>query len=222
MNKTINTIYGRASFFGRDLFYYVLSGMTFALVISSPVWPRIRAALESGLPSIYMETGFQIGFFLVAVMMLFGLGHLMLAFGLGIRRLWAWMFRRCKHVRHCNEAVEKISKLGGTKLLVDDKDRNGHVALEMSVFLNQRDLHVGFVERSNTVAYVRLCLGTALICPGVVVLIIGCYWERSQPMLVGAVAVFFGVILMHRHFISRTNFLERVAAAACIGKQGGT
>ena len=86
-SNILDNMYRNAASFGRDVFHYAVSGTTFTVVCSVPFWSEMHEFLQSGNESIYKDAGFQLGFLLVAAIVLFGLGHVLVATSFCIARV---------------------------------------------------------------------------------------------------------------------------------------
>jgi hypothetical protein len=92
----------------------------------------------------------------------------------------------------------------------------GHLLLlfcEMSVFHRLPDVHAAFVERYNTLAFFRLSFASSSLTGGIVCLLALKTVCISYVLPMTMLWLTIGVMLLRQHFITRTVFLDRVAAS---------
>ena len=162
--NAIDAICGKASPFGRDAFHYFVGGTAFAVVCSAPAWPWIGGFIGRGDLGALMETGFQLGFLMVAVIVLFPLGHLLLGIGFWIREWWEPRCSNREYVEKHQPALREINNRDGKSGSVADQHTSAHVELEMSVFIQAPDLHAQSIRRLDTLSYLRPGLAASLLC----------------------------------------------------------
>ena len=234
----LESVYERATSFGRDAFQYIVTGTLFAAVGSVPWW--------SDIPWEEVRGSGQIVVLLVVAIVLFGLGHVLSAIGFCIRneiirsgdswrvRLWRLVFLwpgGSRVVDEYNAAVIRTRQaLPVTMLIGDDPAANVHVGLEMSVILKQPRLHADFIERYNTLWHLRLGLAASFLVAGFVnwAVFAVCWFEvttccRDQRLAViggvGLVSILLGRLLTRQHLVTNRNFLHRVMIAFNISEQ---
>ena len=235
----VDAVYERATSFGRDIFQYILTGTMFAIVCSVPWW--------SDIPWKEVRESSQITLLLVAAIVLFGLGHVLLTIGFWIRnkiilpdesrwdRFWSWVFlrlARCRvQVEEYNSAIERTRRaLPGALAVGDEPAATVHVGLEMSVFLREPRLHAVFIERYSTLWHLRLGLSASFLVAGVVNVVFAicsfdgttCFRDQRFAVViavVGLISILLGLLLTHQHLVTNTNFLRRVIVAFNIGEQ---
>lgn len=245
-SSILDSVYERASSFGRDVFHYMVTGTMFAIVCSVPWWSEARWEQVRGSS--------QIALLFVAATVLFGLGHVLLAIGFRIRKRIiqsdrSWAFR--DEVNEYNRAIDRIKQAPGNLVVGDEPAENQHLGLEMSVLLKQPRLHAVFIERYNTLWHLRLGLAASFLVAGVVNLAFAiysvvvnltfaticsvvvkfavCSFDATECcpvpgvpvviVVVGLVSVLLGWFLMRQHLVTNTNFLHRVIVAFNVGEQ---
>ena len=234
-SSILDSVYERASSFGRDVFHYMVTGTMFAIVCSVPWWSEARWEQVRGSSQIVL--------LFVAATVLFGLGHVLLAIGFRIRKRiiqsdWSWAFR--DEVKEYNRAIDRIKQAPGNLVVGNEPAGNEHLGLEMSVLLKQPRLHAVFIERYNTLWHLRLGLAASFLVAGVVNLAFAticsvvvkfavCSFDATECcpvpgvpvviVIVGLVSVLLGRFLMRQHLVTNTNFLHRVIVAFNVGEQ---
>ncbi len=218
----VGALYGRTASFGRDVFHYVVTGTVFVFVGSVPWWPQVHNLLKSRLSElqpIVTDAGVQAPALLVAGILLFCMGHVLLSVGFCIRKLWKRMLCCCDHVKQYKRAIGRVKRLNGDHDVVAEC-RDAHIGLEMRVFLRQRDVHANYIERYNTLWHFRLGLAASLLSSGLFNMVVGCVWCICPlPVFVGAVGIGFGLLLMRQHWVTNTSFLNRVVVAFNIAQE---
>lgn len=247
----VGALYGRAASFGRDVFHYVVTGAVFVFVCSVPWWPQIYKLLKSGsseLQPIVTDAGFQVSALLVAGILLFCIGHVLLSVGFWLRNkillcrdrrpggsvscwdcwdgAWNWILTRtlfCRGQRgeNCRARKEIANVDACTSRMPVGEERDVHIRLEMAVFDRRPQLHANYIERYNTLWHLRLGLAVSLLCSGIVGPAIGCWWGNCHALniCVGVFAFLSGIVLMRQHLVTNTSFLNRVLAAYQIVQQ---
>ena len=216
--EAVDAVYGRAASFGRDVFHYIVTGTAFVVVCSVPWWPETPELLTglqaSSLSPLIDSTWMQAIVLIVAVIVLFCIGHVLLSVGFCIRNMvWMKLFSCCEHVVKHEEAVQRIKCLSISQIgKVDIRD--AHLDAELDVFVRRRDVHANFIERYNTLWHFRLGMAASLLCAGVVGGGIGsCCGNPVLACSVGIVGIVGGLLLMRQHLVTNTSFLNRVVAA---------
>ncbi len=179
-----------------------------------PCWPEIHGFLQSGTAPIFEEAGIQLGFLLVAAIVLFGLGHALLALAFVVRSVRRPVCRG--HETKYQKAVCQIKEIPVALPKFADKEMDAHLPLEMWVLVKQPALHATFIERCNTLSRLRLGLATALLCAGLIAPILSYLCGQSLAIgvcLVALVALVLGLLLLYQYFITQRNFLVRVEVA---------
>lgn len=242
MNTTnpLDSIYEKAASLGRDVFQYVVTGTMFAIVSCAP-W-------RSEIPWWWIREWNQFTLLLVAIVVLFSLGHALLAIGFCIRnkmidprdtswdRWWNCIFVRLffctDHVKKFRCARERTRQaIPGYLSVGEESNGNVHLGLEMSVHVKQPALQTVFIERYNTLWHLRLGLAAAFLSAGAVNLthaicsLCLTIYTRSPcsqevvGLIVGLVSIGFGWQLMRQHLTTSTNFLRRVIVAFAISER---
>ena len=235
-SSIVESVYGRAVSFGRDVFQYIVTGTMFAIVCSVPWWSKYPpgAVLESSQIALLLAA---------AAIPIFGLGHVLLTIGFWIRKkiirptdTWCdklghqfFVLFSCCHLplRDYKCAVKCAKQaLPGSLVVGNESPENVHLGLEMSVFLEKPELHAVFIERYNTLWHLRLGLAASFLMAGVVnlafVIFSLCLPSKPFPGLVGVVVVvsiLLGRLLLRQHLVTHTNFLRRVIVAFNIRKE---
>lgn len=216
----VDSLYERASSFGRDVFVYIAAGTMFAVVCSVPWWWTI--------PWATIRESSQFAFLLVAAVVLFGVGHVLLAIGFCSRRLWMRAFSCCPHVTKYEAALKRVEeinqRLRNSQAHVGDDQTNVHLPMEMFTFVRQPGLHATFIERYNALWHLRLALAASFLVAGIVNLVATCGFAVTDcpqnqcfPVVIGClfglISILFGALLMRQHLVTNTNFLERIVVA---------
>ena len=83
----------------------------------------------------------------------------------------------------------------------------------MAVFLRYPDLHAKFIERYSSLTYTRSGMAAAALSGGALGLFLDSYFNwRDNP--IGSYAwILAGILLLRQQAITRTSFLDRIAAA---------
>ena len=218
--EAVDAVYGRAASFGRDVFHYIVTGTAFVVVCSVPWWPAISGLPESSLSPTIDSTWMQAIVLIVAVIVLFCIGHVLLSVGFCFRNMvWMKLFSCCEHVVKHEEAVQRVKCLSRPQVgKVDIRD--AHLYAELDVFVRRRDVHANFIERYNTLCHFRLGMAASLLCAGVVGGGIGsCCGDPVLASSVGIVGTIGGLLLMRQHLVTNTSFLNRVVAAYQVVQQ---
>lgn len=245
MRDFASAMYERASSFGRDVFLYIASGTVFVLVClicTVPLcrWIPLDSAEFAKWESTVTDAGVQLAALFVAAIVLFCLGHLLFCVGFWIRNkiilpcnsCWdkAWhcvltCLCCCRSELEKNKSARQkvddtICRFDCSHLTIDDM-RDVHVVLEMVVFEKRRQLHANYVERYNTLWHLRLGLAASLLCAGVIGLAIGFSLGNCSVLTVCVAvgAILGGLVLMHQHLVTNTNFLHRIVVAFKIVQQ---
>ena len=179
-SNVLDSVYGKAASFGRDVFHYMVTGTVFVIGCSVPWWFNI--------PWQQIRESSQIAVLVVAAAGLFALGHALLGIGFWIRskitepnkgwwdKSWHCVFLRVflcgaqfKKYESAIARVREVTKEALPDALALEDDRpNEHLGLEMSVLVKHPELHAVFVERYNTLSHLRLGLATSFLLVGVV------------------------------------------------------
>ena len=245
-NVLVDSVYGRAASFGRDVFHYMVTGTVFAIGCSVPWW--------SNIPWQQIRESSQIAVLLVAAAVLFALGHALLAVGYSIRnrilrqddgtsgdRISVRFFGCRAQLQEYNCAIKRARAAIPAALAVGDEPAsNVHLGLEMSVLVKQPELHAVFVERYNTLWQLRLGLAASFLLVGVVDLVLAvvalvlnicsldtttCLRNQCLSVLaggvIGLISIWLGWLLMRQHLRTNANFLHRVIVAFNISERKG-
>ncbi len=222
-SNIVDSLYERTASFGRDLFHYIVTGTMFAVVSSVPWWSKLNECRANVIAPILEDVRVQIALLFVAVIVLFGMGHVLLAIGFCLQKWWVAAFRCSQHVARYEAARQRVrgatGRKSGFRHLAVKSDSDVHMGLEMSVLRAQPKLHAVFIERYNTLWHLRLGMAAALLSAGIVALALCGFRCDGMAAIVGLVAIALGLLLMRQHLVTKTNFLIRVVVAFRMSKQ---
>ncbi len=75
----VDSLYERTASFGRHVVHYIVTGTIFAFVTSVPWWSKLDVCQTDDIALISGNVRVQIVFLFIAVIALFGVGHVLLA-----------------------------------------------------------------------------------------------------------------------------------------------
>ena len=132
------------------------------------------------------------------MIVLFGMGHVLLAIGFFLQKWWVAAFSCCQHVKSYRVAMRRVRGATGRKSrfrhLAVKSDGNVHIGLEMAVFQKRRQLHANFIERYNTLWHLRLGMAAALLSAGIVALALcGLLHGEGLPIATAVVVGWIGL-----------------------------
>ena len=108
--SSIDPLYERAASFGRDVFHYIVTGTLFAVVSSVPWWSKLSEWQADDIAPIFGDAPIQIALASIALIVLFGVGHVLLALGFWMRKGWMCVFRSCSHVKNHKKVLGSAQK----------------------------------------------------------------------------------------------------------------
>ena len=168
-SDVVGTVYKSTASFGRDVFHYIVTGTVFVLICGVPLWPPLQELCTSMCTSMQSAIGsarVQIAMLFAAVVVLFCIGHVLLSVGFVIRNM-IWMKLCCEHVRLYEEALKEVKRCNSSHSIMAEC-RDAHILPEMTVFVQQREIHSSFIERYGTLWHFRLGLAASFLLAGVV------------------------------------------------------
>ena len=197
-SNIIDSLYERAASFGRDVFHYIVTGTIFGVVCSVAWWPKLAECRAGDVAPIPENPRVQIALLFVTVIVLFGIGHLLLAIGFCLQRWWIAAFRCSRHVERYEAARQRVrgatGRKSGFRHLAVKSDGDVHMGLEMSVLHAQPRLHAIFIERYNTLWHLRLGMAAALLSAGIVALALcGLMHDEGLPIAAAVVVSCVGL-----------------------------
>jgi hypothetical protein len=220
--RTLELAYARGSMFGRDLFHYGLSAVVFFFCVLSTCYQGAFSQFDL-VSQIFLKLGAweKTGLTVLLVLVSYALGHLLLAIGFLYRAVWKWIFNGLKHVENlvCAEGKVKELVLEGIAAnpSVSSYPHDYHLFCEMSAYHKLPNVHAAFIERYNTLAFLRLSLASSTLTGGIFCISLTVTAPEFVELKIALFWVAMGVVLLRQHFITRTGFLNRVAAAFVIG-----
>ena len=215
-SNVLDSLYGKAASFGRDVFHYMVQGTVFVIGCSVPWWFNI--------PWQQIRESSQAAVLVVAAAGLFALGHALLGIGFWMRRkitqpnkswwdkswhwVFVWSFFCGDQLKKYECAIKRAREILPDALAVEDDRAEGdpanvHVGLEMSVLVKHPELHAVFLERYNTLWHLRLGLATSFLLVGVV-----------DFVLVPVVALVLGICSLDTTSCLRNQCLPVLAGSA--------
>jgi len=234
--SVLELAYARSSMFGRDLFHYGVSAVVFSFCLLSPVLLKSFRACGSVSSceltqdlDAWEKTGLTVGLILLS----YALGHLLASIGFLYRALWRRSFRWTKHVGNLENAEERLESMVSRDPLSSTTSNSAadgeqapmstsdvHVFYEMEVLRKLPEVHATFVERYNTLAFLRLGLASSVLTAGFACLVLPCLKiaPAAYAISLGLFWVAAGVLLLRQHLITQTNFLNRVAAGYALAE----
>lgn len=220
--NTFDLIYAKSSTFGRDLFHHLVPGTMLLFVLAVP-WMFQWAALTDTLGELFDHSGWRSATVsLVAVIVAYALGHVVMSIGYLFRALWLRTLSSTRPVVRLREAEGKLREL--TKKSNPEiakslpTERDAHLYCETATFKRNSELHAKFIERYNTLAHLRLGLASSLFVGGLLDVILGiaAIWIDALSLWAlwfGAVVLGLSLLLLRQQIITSTNFLNRVSVA---------
>lgn len=219
--RTLELAYARGSMFGRDLFHYGLSAVVFYFCILSTFHQGAFLQFDLVTQILHKLGAWEkTGLTVLLVLVSYALGHLLLAIGFVYRTVWKRIFHGLKHVKNLVYAEGKVKELVLARAEVapgvSSYPHDYHLFCEMSAYQNMPDVHATFIERYNTLAFLRLSLASSALTGSIFCISLLVTAPEISELIIAFFWLVMGVLLLRQYFITRTGFLNRVAAAFVI------
>lgn len=218
--NAIDHIYAKSTAFGRDIFHYLVSGMMLMLIVAIP-FAFGKPILPDSLNRLFGDSGWLIAsvLFMVAIVA-YALGHIVMSIGFMFRNLWVLLFSRTLHVKKFKTAKRKLSELtkkANPKIfesLPSEADIN--LYCEIVSFKQDAELHTKFIERYNSLAYLRLGLASSFLVGGLLDVVHGIIvWINEglsvSILLFSSALLGIALLLLRQQVVTMTNFLNRLS-----------
>ncbi len=225
--STLEQIYAKGSMLGRDLFHYGLTAVVFSFCIltalpfmniTAAAKEKLRLGFWDGLVTGVLKGGVweQTGILFCLILLSFAVGNLLLSIGFFYRNIWKEMFGGLKHIKGMVAAEKKLSKIVADLTPSLDqlysKTHEFQIFGEILAYQKAPDVHAKFIERYNTLTYLRLGLASAMLTGGVTSLGLQLYLNATIANVPAVLWIVLSLIFFRQYFVTRTGFLNRVTA----------
>jgi len=221
--NTFDLLYAKSSAFGRDIFQYLVPGTMFLLVVAIPFICSNQEFTDT-LEAFFKGSGWRTAAaVLLAVIVAYALGHVISSIGFLLRNRWRREMSKTEHVRKLKEAEEKLSEL--TKKTepkaFESLSSEADVSLycEIVTFKKDPELHAKFIERYNTLVFLRLGLASSFLVGGLLDVIHGIIaifrldGSSLWILLFSIILLWLGLLLFRQQIVTMTSFLNRLSVA---------